>query len=220
MTIEGGHRTYVGKESKLLTHGEQPLFRSHLGSRVIIILQVAHSGEEDSIGTQADIVSGIGIRIANGLNSMCTTDCLLVGELVVELSCNGIEHGDALSHDFRAYSIARQDGNIQFHILLFFVMSLKRIVLFVLYDIQHLEGSLDGCFSLVGIKTSCAKHTAIIIPGDDSLYQGIGTSTRGNTHLIILQQRERAVEVLLIDIAQSLDKGMISTLTLAPGFKP
>ena len=48
--------------------------------------------------------------------------------------------------------------------------------MFVLYDIQHLEGGFNSCFSLVSIQSSGTQQAILIMPGDDRLYQGISAA--------------------------------------------
>ena len=52
-----------------------------------------------------------------------------------------------------------------------------------------------------------------MVPRDDRLHQGVGTATRRNRHLIVGQNGECAVQILLVDVAQGLDKGVVLTVT-------
>ena len=81
--------------------------------------------------------------------------------------------------------------------------------MFVFINIQHLKGSLDGRLRLVGIQPTGTDDLTVVVPGDDRLHEGIGTSTRGDGDGVVLQDGECAVQVLLI-----------CTLMFAPGFRP
>ena len=85
--------------------------------------------------------------------------------------------------------------------------------MFVLYDIQHLEGGFDSSFSLVSIQSSGTQQAILIMPGDDRLYQGISAAARRDSDLIVCQNGERTIQILLIDIAQGLDKGVVLTVS-------
>ena len=113
--VESGYGAHVGKESQLLAHSQQPRLGPNLQCRVVVVLQVAYGSKEYGIGTHTDVVGTIRIRVAKSLNGTGTDQCLLVGELVSALLGNGVHHGHALFHNFRTYSVARKDGNLQFH---------------------------------------------------------------------------------------------------------
>ena len=117
-TVESSHRTHVGKKAELLTHSQQALLWTNLCRRIIVILQVANGSKQHRIGTHADFVSGIGIGIANLINGMGTDNGFLVSKLVTELCCDSIEHSHTLFHNFRTYTVARKNGNFQFHNLI------------------------------------------------------------------------------------------------------
>ena len=112
---EGGHGPYVGKQSELLAHGEESLLRSDRRGGIVVITQVAHGSKEYRISSHAHIVSGVGIRIANEVDGMCTTDGFFVFEFMMESLCNGIEDSNSLRHDLRSDTITRQYSDFQLH---------------------------------------------------------------------------------------------------------
>ena len=112
---EGGHGPYVGKEPELLAHGEKSLLRSDRRGGIVVVAQVAHGSKEHRIGSHAHIVSGIGIRVANEVDGMCTTDGFFVFEFMMESLCNGIEDSNSLRHDLRSDAITRQYSDFQLH---------------------------------------------------------------------------------------------------------
>ena len=57
------------------------------------------------------------------------------------------------------------------------------------------------------------------MPRDDSLHQGIRTSSWRNADLIVGQRGECAVEVLFIDVAQGLHESVVLTITHRTTFK-
>ena len=77
---------------------------------------------------------------------------------------------------------------------------------------EHLERCLDSCFCLVSIQASGAPDTVAFTPGNDGLDEGIGTATRWNGYLIVVERREGLAELHLIDVAKRLDEGMILTI--------
>ena len=123
-TVESGHRTDVGKQTEFLTHGQQPRLRTHLCRRVVVVSQVAHSGKEHGIGLHTHLVSCIRIRVAYLVDGMSTTDGLVIRELVSTLGCDGIQHSHTLFHDLRTDTVARKNGNIQFHNSLLYSFSM------------------------------------------------------------------------------------------------
>ena len=115
--LEGLHGADVGIEAQLLAHGQQTLFGAHLGGGVVVKLGVAHAGKEHSIGLFAYLEGLLGERVANLIYGMSTTKGGLVTYLVAKLLSHGAAHGHALLHNLRTYSVARKDGNFEFHIL-------------------------------------------------------------------------------------------------------
>ena len=113
--IESSHRTHIGKQAEFLTHGQQACFGTHLRRRIMIVLQIAHSGKKYGIRLHADLMGRIRIRISHLIDGMGTTDGFLIGELVATFSCNGIQHSHTLFHNLRTDTVARKNGNIQFH---------------------------------------------------------------------------------------------------------
>ena len=109
--IEGGNWAHIGIESQLLAHSQQSRLGPHLCRRVVIVLQIAHGSKEHGIGSHAGLMGSFGIRVTNSLDGMGTTDGLFVSKMMAALCSNGIEHGNALLHDLRAYTVARKDGN-------------------------------------------------------------------------------------------------------------
>ena len=128
-TVEGGHRAHVGKEAQLLAHGQQTSLWADFGRGVIVVLRVADSSKEHGVGTHTDVVGGVGVRVANSIDGTSTDECLFVFKLVATLLGNGIEYGNALFHNLRTYSIARQDGNLKFHNSLFCSFSIMLSIL-------------------------------------------------------------------------------------------
>ena len=114
-TVERSHRTHVGKESELLTHGQQALFGTHERSGIVVVFQVADGSKEHSIGLHANLVGGLRIRVANCIDGTGTDKSLLVSKYMVELCSDGIHYSHALLHDLGTYSIARENGNFEFH---------------------------------------------------------------------------------------------------------
>ena len=89
--------------------------------------------------------------------------------------------------------------------------------MFILVNVQHLEGSLDGRFGLVGIQSAGAEDFAVVVPGDDGLYQRIGSSARWDSNGVVLQNGESTVEILLIDVSQRLHEGVVLTIASSAG---
>ena len=114
--VECSYWTYVGKKSQFLTHSEQALLRTNLGCGVVVKTQVADSSKQHSISAHTYIMSCLRIRITNGINSMGSTESFLIRELVTEFSSDGIHHSNTLFHNLWTNSVARENGNFQFHI--------------------------------------------------------------------------------------------------------
>ena len=74
--------------------------------------------------------------------------------------------------------------------------------------IQHLQRRLDGGFRLVGIEAAGFEIYPGIIPADDRLHKGIGTTSGGNGYGIVRQHRERATQVG-IDLAKGTDERVV-----------
>ena len=108
--VEGGYRTDVGKESQFLAHGQQTLLGAHGRGGVVVVFQVANGGEEYGVGPHTYLMGTLGIRVAHLVDGMGAADGLLVAELMVELTGNGIHHVDALLHDFRSDTVAGKNG--------------------------------------------------------------------------------------------------------------
>ena len=87
--VEGSHGTYVGEESEFLAHSQQTGLRTHLQCRIVVEARITHSGEEHSVGIHTGLERLIGKRITDGVDGMCTTDSLVIGELMVKLLSHG-----------------------------------------------------------------------------------------------------------------------------------
>ena len=74
--------------------------------------------------------------------------------------------------------------------------------------IQHLQRRLDGGFRLVGIEAAGFEIYPGIIPADDRLHKGIGTTSGGNGYGLVRQHRERAAQVG-IDLAKGTDERVV-----------
>ena len=114
-TVKGSYRTHVGKQSQLLAHGEQALLGTHLCCRVVVVFQIADSGKQHGVSTHTGLVGSLRIRVAHGIDSRSAYQRLLVRELMAELLGNSIHHSNTLLHNLGTYSVARQNGNLQFH---------------------------------------------------------------------------------------------------------
>ena len=104
--VEGGHRAHVGKEPQLLAHGKQTLLGAHLGCGVVVETWVANGGKQNGVGIHAGLEGGLGEGIANGINGMGATDCLVERELMAEFLCHYLHHLYTLFHDLRSDSVA------------------------------------------------------------------------------------------------------------------
>ena len=104
--IERSHRTDVGKQSQLLTHGQQTCLRTYLSGRIVVELQRANSSKQHSVGLHTYLVGAVGVRIAHLFDGMSTTDSRGIFKLVTELSGNCIHHSHTLFHNLWAYSVA------------------------------------------------------------------------------------------------------------------
>ena len=118
-TVEGSHRTDIGKESEFLTHGQQSYLRTNLSRGIVVVLQVAYGSKEYGIGPHTHLVGGIGIRIAHLVDGVSTTDGLFVLKLMSTLLGYRVEHSHTLFHDLGSDTIARQNCNLQIHSSLF-----------------------------------------------------------------------------------------------------
>ena len=115
-TAESLHRTYVGKESELLAHGQQSLLGAHLGRWIVVVLGVAHCCEEHRVGLLTSL-EGLGWeRVAAYIDGMGTCYGLGVLHFVAELGCNGIHDSHSLGHYLRSDTVAGDYCNFQFHI--------------------------------------------------------------------------------------------------------
>ena len=91
----------------------------------MIVLQIADSSKENSIGTHTHLVGGLRVRIAYLINGMSATDGFLVFKLVTKLLGYRVEHSHTLFHNLGSNSITRQNRNLQFHSSLFCSFSNK-----------------------------------------------------------------------------------------------
>ena len=119
-TVKGGYGTDVGKQAQLLAHGQQALFRPNLRRGVVVVFQVAHGSKENGIGTHAGVMGCLWIGVAHSIDGRSTDQRLLVVEHMPEFPGYGIHHSHTLCHNLRAYTVARQHCDIQFHCLLMF----------------------------------------------------------------------------------------------------
>ena len=107
--IESFNGTDVGKETKLLTHGEETLFGAHLGGGIIIEFWVANSSEEDGIAIQAELMGLSRIRVTHGIDSMSAANAVFVMEFVAVLLADSFGDLESLGDDFRANAVAREN---------------------------------------------------------------------------------------------------------------
>ena len=121
-TVERSYRPHIGIQAQLLAHGQQSLFRAHLGCRVVIILQVANGSKQHGVAPHANLVGSLWIGIAHGINGMRATEGMLILKLMSILHGNCIEYGNTLFHNLRADTIARKNSNFQFHLNLIYLM--------------------------------------------------------------------------------------------------
>ena len=84
-------------------------------SILIVVLRVANGSKEHSIGTHAHFVGSIRIGVADQVDGMGATDGFIIFKLMIELVGNGFENGYALSHNLWSDSVAREDGDSEFH---------------------------------------------------------------------------------------------------------
>src|SRR5574344_2423100 len=96
----------------------------------------------------------------------------------------------------------------------------KSIVLFILicfviifYNIQHLDGSLDGSLCLVCIQPSGSEDSSIEIPCNVCLHECIRTSAGRNADCIILQHGKLSVQGTLVDVADCSYKSIILSVS-------
>ena len=113
--IEHGQRTQVGIQAERLAHPEQPLFRTHLGRRIVIVLRIADRPEQHHIGSLANGVRFGRIRIAGRVDRASAYERLLVVERVFVLCGNAVQNLYRFAHDFRADAVPGQKSNFQFH---------------------------------------------------------------------------------------------------------
>ena len=72
---------------------------------------------------------------------------------------------------------------------------------------------LDSCLRLVGIQAVGAPDAVAFTPGNDGLNEGIGTATRWNGYLIVVERREGLAELHLVnDCEEPLLKDIILTI--------
>ena len=126
-TVERGHRTHIGKQSELLTHGQQTRLRTNLQRGIVVVLQVTHSSKQHGVGLHTHLVGAVGIRIAHLLDGMGATDGLLVFKLVSTLLSHSIKHGHTLFHNLRSDTIARENRNFQFHTQIISICSFSKM---------------------------------------------------------------------------------------------
>ena len=106
--IEGSDWTDVGKEAQLLAHGQQALLGTHLGVGVIVELRVTHAGKEHGVGLHTGLESLFGERIAHLVDGICSTDGILVTQLMTELLAHSLGHCQALLHNLWSDAITWQ----------------------------------------------------------------------------------------------------------------
>ena len=123
-TSKGLHRTDIGKQAQLLAHGEQSLFRTHLGSRIVVELRMPHSSKEHSIRLHAELEGFLGEWVAYLIDGMGTAESFTIAHLMTKLGGNGVHHSHTLLHNFWPDTITGQYSNFQFHTLYFLFFSL------------------------------------------------------------------------------------------------
>ena len=104
--VERGHGAHVGKQAKLLAHGQQAGLGAHLQCGIVVETRVAHSGEEHSVGVHTRLKCVVGERVSANVDGMCATDGLVIDKLVSKLLGNGVEHMDGLRHDLWSDAVA------------------------------------------------------------------------------------------------------------------
>ena len=121
--VESSHRSHIGEEAQLLTHGEESCLRTHFQRGVVVEARITDSSEEHSICIHAGLEGLIREWVATCIDSMGTADSLLVFKLMAKLLCHDIEDIDSLRHDLRTDSVAREYSNFQFHNIFTFYFS-------------------------------------------------------------------------------------------------
>ncbi len=79
------HGTDIGIEAELLPHGKESLLGAHLSRGVVVVLQVAYSREEHSIGTLAQFIGFLRKRVAYTLYCGRTHNSVLEINTVAKL---------------------------------------------------------------------------------------------------------------------------------------
>ena len=113
---ECGHGADVGVKPQLFAHRQQSMLRPDARRGVVIIFGRADGAIEDGVATHAELVGGLRIRIAHGVNSAGAREGCLRVQRVAKFFADGAHHFECLIHHFRAYSVARQNGNVELHI--------------------------------------------------------------------------------------------------------
>ena len=86
--------------------------------------------------------------------------------------------------------------------------------LFLFQEVEHLDGALDGSFSLVGIKATGTEAAVVPVPGDNGLHKGIGAATGRDADGIVGEPREATAKAVLVDMANGTDESVELTVAL------
>ena len=114
--IEHGQRTQVGIQAERLAHPEQPLFRTHLGRRIVIVLRIADRPEQHHIGSLANGVRFGRIRVARRIDRAGADQRFLILENMSVLRGHPVQDLHRLAHDLGTDTVSGQKCNLQFHI--------------------------------------------------------------------------------------------------------
>ena len=81
------------------------------------------------------------------------------------------------------------------------------------YQVQHLDGGLDGSLRVVGSEATGTECLALVLPRDDRLYEGIRATSWRDGDGVVGQHWESAAECLLVDFSEGGDEGIVLSVT-------
>ena len=84
----------------------------------------------------------------------------------------------------------------------------------LLYEVQHLDGGLDGGFCLVGIKATGANHPVVPVPADGRLHEGIRSTSWGNGYTIVGKPGETSAQLVLVYVSDGSYEGVELSVAL------
>ena len=100
------YRTDISEKTQFLTHSQQTLLRTYLGSRIIVKFRITYGREQNSIRLFTNLISCFRKRIAYFINRISSTDCIFVTYFVTKLLANGTHHIYTLHRDLRSDAVA------------------------------------------------------------------------------------------------------------------